>query len=68
MSSLVQFGGRLAVRLRSVTRPQAVVLLAILALCAGVWVSAATARPGLALSFLAGLLLAVLLGILHLSR
>ena len=68
MSSLVQFGGRLAVRLRSVTRPQAVVLLAILALCAGVWASALTGRPGLALSFLAGLLLAVLLGILHLSR
>ena len=68
MSSLVQFGGRLAVRLRSVTRPQALVLMVILALCAGVWWSAAVGRPGAALSFLAGLLLAVLLGILHLSR
>jgi hypothetical protein len=61
MSSLIA-------RLRSVTRPQAVVLTVILALCAGVWWSAASGRPGLALSFVAGLLLAVLLGILHLSR
>jgi predicted O-methyltransferase YrrM len=61
MSSLIA-------RLRSVTRPQAVVLIVILALCAGVWWSAAAGRPGAALSFLAGLLLAVLLGILHLSR
>jgi len=68
MSSLVRFGGRLAVRLRSVTRPQAVVLMAILALCAGVWWSAASGNQGLALSFVATLLLAVLLGILHLSR
>ena len=68
MSRLVRFGGRLAVRLRSLTRPQAVVLMGILALCAGVWWSAASGKQGLALSFVAGLLLGVLLGILHLSR
>ncbi|MEU8613626.1 class I SAM-dependent methyltransferase [Actinoplanes sp. NPDC048791] len=68
MSSLVRFGGRLAVRLRSLTRPQAVVLMVILALCAGVWWSAGSGHQGLALSLVAGLLLAVLLGILHLSR
>jgi len=68
MSRLVRFGGRLAVRLRTLTRPQAVVLMGILALCAGVWWSAASGNQGLALSFVAGLLLAVLLGILHLSR
>jgi predicted O-methyltransferase YrrM len=68
MSSLVRFGGRLAVRLRSLTRPQAVVLMAILALCLGVWAAAATGHQGLAVSLVAVLLLGVLLGILHLSR
>jgi hypothetical protein len=68
MSSLVRFGRRLAVRLRSLTRPQALVLMVIVALCAGVWWSATSGRAGLALSLVATLLLGVLLGILHLSR
>ncbi|MEU7901936.1 class I SAM-dependent methyltransferase [Actinoplanes sp. NPDC049118] len=68
MSSLVRFGGRLAVRLRSLTRPQAVVLMVILALCLGVWSAAASGHQGLAVSLVAALLVGVLLGILHLSR
>jgi predicted O-methyltransferase YrrM len=68
MSSLVRFGGRLAVRLRSLTRPQAVVLMVVLGLCAGVWSAAGSGHQGLAVSLLAGLLLGVLLGVLHLSR
>lgn len=68
MSSLVRFGGRLAVRLRSLTRPQAVVLMVVLALCLGVWSAAASGHQGLAVSLVAALLLGVLLGILHLSR
>jgi predicted O-methyltransferase YrrM len=68
MSSLVRFGGRLAVRLRSLTRPQAVVLMVVLALCLGVWSAAASGHQGLAVSLVAALLVGVLLGILHLSR
>ncbi len=59
---------RLTGRLRSLSRPQAVLLLAVTALVAGVWTAAATGRQGLATSLVAVLLLGVLLGILHLSR
>src|SRR3954447_12976547 len=68
MSSLTRIGGRLAVRLRSLTRPQVVVLIAVLAVVAGIWTAAASGHQGLATSLLAVLMLAVLLGILHLSR
>jgi len=68
MSGLTSVGGRLAVRLRSLTRPQAVVLMVVLAVVAGVWAAAAAGRQGLATSLVAVLLLGVLLGILHLSR
>ncbi|OJF13696.1 O-methyltransferase [Couchioplanes caeruleus] len=68
MSGLTRFGGRLAVRLQSLTRPQAVVLMVVLALVAGVWTAAASGHAGLATSLVAVLLLGVLLGILHLSR
>ncbi|MET8152402.1 class I SAM-dependent methyltransferase [Actinoplanes sp. NPDC049668] len=68
MNSLVRFVGRLAVRVRSLTRPQTVILTILSACCLGVWAAAATGHQGLALSLLGGLLLGVLLGILHLSR
>ncbi|WP_306215371.1 O-methyltransferase [Actinoplanes sp. RD1] len=68
MSDLTRFGGRVAVRLQSLTRPQAVVLMAALVLVAGTCAAAAAGRQGLAISLLAVLLLVVLLGILHLSR
>ncbi|MEV4638564.1 class I SAM-dependent methyltransferase [Actinoplanes sp. NPDC049548] len=68
MSSLTRFGGRLAVRLQSLTRPQVVVLFVVLAVVAGIWTAAASGHQGLATSLVAVLLLAVLLGILHLSR
>ncbi|BCJ54697.1 hypothetical protein Asp14428_61720 [Actinoplanes sp. NBRC 14428] len=68
MSSLTRFGGRLAVRLQSLTRPQVIVLIAVLAVVAGIWTAAATGHQGLATSLVAVLMLAVLLGILHLSR
>ncbi|WP_067505268.1 O-methyltransferase [Actinoplanes sp. TFC3] len=68
MSSLTRFGGRLTGRLQSLTRPQAVVLMAALVLIAGVWVAAGTGHQSLAISLLALLLLVVLVGILHLSR
>jgi predicted O-methyltransferase YrrM len=68
MGSLVRFGGRLAVRGRSLTRPQTIVLLIIAVCCLGVWTAAATGHSNLALSLVAGLLLGVLVGILHLSR
>ncbi|MGA5302942.1 O-methyltransferase [Nucisporomicrobium flavum] len=68
MSGLTSVGGRLAVRLRSLTRPQAVVLMVVLAVVAGIWAAAATGHQGLATSLVAVLLLGVLLGILHLSR
>jgi len=68
MSSLVRFGGRLAVRGRSLTRPQTIVLMIVMVCCVGVWAAAATGQLSLALSLVAGLLLGVLVGILHLSR
>ncbi|MEV4707696.1 class I SAM-dependent methyltransferase [Actinoplanes sp. NPDC049316] len=68
MSGLTSVGGRLAVRLRSLTRPQAVVLMVVLAVVAGIWAAAGTGHQGLATSLVAVLLLGVLLGILHLSR
>ncbi|GID97466.1 class I SAM-dependent methyltransferase [Amorphoplanes digitatis] len=68
MSSLVRFVGRLAVRVRSLTRPQTVILTILSVCCLGVWSAAATGHQGIALSLLASLLLGVLLGILHLSR
>lgn len=68
MSSLTGIGGRLAVRLQSLTRPQVIVLIMVLAVVAGIWTAAATGHQGLAVSLVAVLLLGVLLGILHLSR
>ncbi|MFI5931315.1 O-methyltransferase [Actinoplanes sp. NPDC051494] len=68
MSSLTRFGGRLAGRLQSLTRPQAIVLMLMLALVAGIWTAAGSGHLGLATSLTAVLLLGVLLGILHLSR
>ena len=68
MSSLTRFGARLAVRAKTLTRPQALALMVVLALCAGVWTAAASGHQGIAVSLLAVLLGAVLLGVLHLSR
>ncbi|GAA2472674.1 O-methyltransferase [Winogradskya humida] len=68
MSSLTRFGGRLTVRLQSLTRPQVVVLMLVVVLVAGIWTAAGTGHQGLAVSLVAALLLGVLLGILHLSR
>ena len=42
--------------------------MVVLALCAGVWTAAASGHQGIAVSLLAVLLGAVLLGVLHLSR
>lgn len=64
MSGVSRFAGRL----RSLSRPQAVVLIVVAVVVAGVWAAAATGRPGLATSLVAVLMLGVLLGILHLSR
>ncbi|MFI5491042.1 class I SAM-dependent methyltransferase [Actinoplanes sp. NPDC051859] len=68
MSGLTQFGGRVSERWKSVTRPQAIVLMAVGLLVAAIWTAAATDRQGLAISLVALLLLGVLLGVLHLSR
>jgi hypothetical protein len=68
MRSLASFGRRQSAKLRTLSRPQAVVLAAGSLLCAGVWVAAATGRPGVAMSLLAAVLGVLLLGVLHLSR
>jgi predicted O-methyltransferase YrrM len=55
-------------RFRSLTRPQAAALAVAGTAVLASWVAAATGRPGLAVSFVAFLLLCVVLGIVHLSR
>jgi Methyltransferase domain len=68
MTSLADFGRRQSAKLQTLTRPQAVVLMAGALLCAGVCAAAATGHPALAVSLLAGVLGVLLVGVLHLSR
>lgn len=65
---MTRLGKRLAVRLRSLTRPQVVVLMAVCTVVAATMLTAATGHLGAAVSLVALLLLGVLLGVLHLSR
>jgi predicted O-methyltransferase YrrM len=68
MSRLARLGRRQFARLHSLSSRQAVVLLTVGTLCAGVAVAAATDQRALATTLLAVLLGAVLAGVLHLSR
>jgi predicted O-methyltransferase YrrM len=68
MSRLARFGRRQFARLHSLTSRQAIVLLGVGALCAGVAVASAADRRAVATTLLAVLLGAVLVGVLHLSR
>jgi predicted O-methyltransferase YrrM len=68
MSNLRRFGHRQSARLQSLSRRQAVGLAVVGALCLGVAAASFTGRPGIAITLLACLVAAVLIGVMHVSR
>ncbi|GGK89624.1 O-methyltransferase [Mangrovihabitans endophyticus] len=68
MSRLTRFGRRQAGRVRSLSRPHAAGLAAVLVLCGAVAGAAATEHLGTALVLIGVLTAAVLAGVVHLSR
>jgi len=68
VSSLAEFGRRQSEKLRTLSRPQAVVLLIGGAACAGAWIAVAAGHPAPALTLLTTVLALLLVGALHLAR